>query len=110
MSAFFPVVVVSLLPAGGSIMGSLLAESLRTPPWLIGTALHAAAGVAMAVVSVDLMPRILAATPPWLLVTAFLCGAVFSALLVQEWCRKPMSRVWHAGFRPSRLPGDLCSL
>jgi ZIP family zinc transporter len=83
MSAFLLVVVVSLLPAGGNIVGSLLAESLRTPPWLIGAALHAAAGVAMAVVSVDLMPRILAATPAWLLVTAFLCGAAFSVLLAQ---------------------------
>jgi ZIP family zinc transporter len=83
MSAFLLVVVVSLLPAGGNIVGGLLAESLRTPSWLIGTALHAAAGVAIAVVSVDLMPRILEATPVWLLVTAFLCGAAFSVVLAQ---------------------------
>jgi ZIP family zinc transporter len=83
MSAFFWVVIASLLPAGGNTVGSLLAGSLRTPPWLIGVALHAATGVAIAVVSVNLMPRILEATPPWLLVMTFLCGAAFSVLLAQ---------------------------
>lgn len=88
MHDFFLVLVVSLLPAGGNIIGSLFAESLRTPPWVIGAALHTAAGVAIAVVSVDLMPRILAATPVWLMITAFFCGAAFSALLaygLKQW-------------------------
>lgn len=92
MQAFFVVLAVSLLPAGGNIIGSFLAESLRTPPWIIGAALHAAAGVAIAVVSVDLMPRILADTPAWLIVVAFLCGAAFSVLLAQglkHWFRAP---------------------
>jgi ZIP family zinc transporter len=77
------VLAISLILAGGNIIGSLLAESLRTPPWIIGAALHAAAGVAIAVVSVDLMPRILADTPAWLIVGAFLGGAAFSVLLPQ---------------------------
>jgi zinc transporter, ZIP family len=83
MSAFLTVLAIALLPSGGNIIGSLLAESLRTPRWLIGAALHAAAGIAIAVVSFDLMPRILDHLAVWLLVTAFLCGAAFSVLLAR---------------------------
>jgi ZIP family zinc transporter len=75
------VLAISLLPAGGNIAGGFLAENVRTPPWVIGAALHAAVGVAIAVVSVDLMPRIIDATPVWLIATTFFCGAAFSFLL-----------------------------
>lgn len=83
MSPFMSVLVIALLPAGGNIIGSLLAESMRTPGWLIGAALHGAAGIAIALVSVDLMPRILNNLSIWLLVVAFLFGAGFSVLLAQ---------------------------
>jgi ZIP family zinc transporter len=101
MNDFLLVLVVSLLPASGNIIGGLLAESLRTPPWVIGAALHAAVGVAIAVISVDLMPRILHATPIWLIATAFFFGAVFSVLLaysLKEWgSTKPnQSGAWMA--------------
>jgi zinc transporter, ZIP family len=72
------VLLVALLPAIGNIAGALLAESLRTPRWLIGASLHAAAGIAIAVVSIELMPRILQTTPMWVAITAFLCGALVS--------------------------------
>src|SRR5688572_18071359 len=88
MDDFLLVLAVSLLPAGGNIIGGFLAESLRTPPWVIGAALHAAVGVAIAVISVDLMPCILEATPVWLIATAFFCGAAFSFLLayaLKQW-------------------------
>lgn len=89
MSRYLVVLAIAFLPAIGNIVGSLLAESVRTPKWLIGAALHAAAGIAIAVVSVDLMPRILRETPPWLLIVAFFCGAVFSVILSRlvEWLR-----------------------
>lgn len=78
-------VIVSLLPALGIIIGSLLAESMRTPRWLIGAALHATAGVAIALVSIDLMPRILPDTPSWLIVCCFLAGASLSILIAHLW-------------------------
>ena len=101
MDNFILVLVVSLLPASGNVIGGFLAESLRTPPWAVGAALHAAVGVAIAVISVDLMPRLLDATPVWLIATAFFCGAVFSVLLaygLKEWVNtKPgQSGAWMA--------------
>ncbi len=81
MSSFLTVLAIALLPSGGNIIGSLLAESMRTPAWVIGAALHAAAGIAIAVVSFDLMPRILDHLPVWLVATAFVLGAALSVLL-----------------------------
>jgi ZIP family zinc transporter len=78
------VLAVALLPGVGNIAGGLLAESLRAPPWIIRAALHAAAGIAIAVVSVELMPRILEETPVWFMVTGFLAGAGLSVLLARS--------------------------
>ena len=47
MSEFLIVLAIALLPAGGSIIRSVIAESTRAPEWVIGSALHAAAGVAI---------------------------------------------------------------
>lgn len=100
MSRYLLVLAIALLPALGNIIGSLLAETVRTPKWLIGAALHAAAGIAIAVVSVDLMPRIIRETAPWLLIAAFFCGALFSVLLSRmvDWLRpkkgKASSGAW----------------
>ncbi len=86
MSDFVFVLTLALLPVGGNLVGTLLAESVRTPRWIVGAALHAAAGIAIAVVSIDLMPRILPSTPTWVLISAFLAGAAVAlslALLVR---------------------------
>ena len=71
----------ALLPPFGVLVGSLLAECVRTPKWVVGASLHATAGVAIALVSIDIMPRILGATAMWLTVIAFLIGACISLLL-----------------------------
>src|SRR5690606_12671199 len=54
------------------------------PRWLVGAALHAAAGIAIALVSIDLMPRILAATPIGIIILAFLAGAAISVFLARS--------------------------
>ena len=51
----------AVLPAIGILVGCLLAESVRSPKWLVGASLHATAGIAIALVSIDVMPRLLAA-------------------------------------------------
>lgn len=99
MNDFWRVLAISLLPAAGNILGALVAESLRAPPWIIGAALHGAAGVAIAVVGVDLMPRILPVIPTWMLVAAFAGGAAFSVALARgfkAWAgaRKGRSGAW----------------
>ena len=42
---------------------------------------YAAAGVVLAVVSVELMPKVLMADPPWLIVLAFAAGGAFFILI-----------------------------
>ncbi|MBL0420277.1 hypothetical protein JI739_07970 [Ramlibacter sp. AW1] len=72
-----------LLPAGGALAGALAAEWTRLPRHALGALLHAAAGVAVAVVSVELMPRILEDIAPWQLVLGFLLGAAASVAMVK---------------------------
>ncbi len=81
----FDVLAFATLPAIGIIIGSLLAESIRTPKWLIGASLHATAGIAIALVSIDLMPRMLGTTPMWLIIAAFLVGASVSIVIASCW-------------------------
>ena len=71
----------ALLPPLGVLIGSLLAESFRTPKWAVGASLHATAGVAIALVSIDLMPRLLHENEMSLIVLAFLFGASISLIL-----------------------------
>lgn len=78
---FLLVIGYALLPALGNLAGAALAETLRSPEWVVGAALHGAAGIAIALVSVDLMPRILDHVPMWVIVLCFLAGAAFSLLL-----------------------------
>jgi len=70
--------IYALLPAFGNLAGALLAESVRPPRWVIGAALHGAAGIAIALISIELMPRILKGLPMWAIATAFLAGAIVS--------------------------------
>lgn len=90
MTGILTVLAFALLPVCGNLVGSLLAESLRAPRWLIGASLHGAAGIAIALVSIDLMPRIMASTPAWIVFPAFLAGAVISVALFRgsAWARR----------------------
>nr|CAD6438829.1 peptidoglycan-binding protein [Rhizobium sp. Q54] len=73
---------IALLPALGTIIGGLIAESTKAPKWVVGVALHAAAGIAIAVVSVDLMPRIMDEGAVLAAMFGFATGAAASFLLV----------------------------
>lgn len=75
METFGILLLCALLPAGGNFIGSVLADNVQTPKWIVGAALHGAAGVAIAVVGIDLMPRILPTTPTWVLAGTFVLGA-----------------------------------
>ena len=76
----------ALLPPLGVLIGSLLAESLRTPKWVVGAALHATAGVAIALVSVDIMPRLLAQSVMWLIILGFTSGKLGPLQRLQKYC------------------------
>lgn len=90
MFDFLTVIAYACLPAGGVVIGGLLAESVRSPKWVVGASLHAAAGIAIALICIDLMPRILETTPVWLMILAFLAGGLVSIVLAWagEWSRR----------------------
>lgn len=81
MFELLTVLAFALLPVIGNVAGSLLAESVRTPKWVIGASLHAAAGIAIGVVSFQLMPRVIGTASVWLMVGGFLAGALVSLAL-----------------------------
>lgn len=75
------VLAFALLPVAGIIIGIIIAESIRTPKWLIGASLHGTAGIAIALVSLEILPRLVSMTQMWVIVLAFLAGACISVLL-----------------------------
>ena len=89
MTPDLPLVLgLALLPALGNFSGGLLAELLDPSPTVLNRALHAATGVILAVVAVEVMPRALATTSAWVLALALLAGGVaYVALevLVHRW-------------------------
>lgn len=83
MSGYWSVLALSLLPLLGNYLGAGIAELSRTPRWVVGAALHAAAGVAIALVSIDLLPRATETTGNWLFLALFCAGAMLSYLLAR---------------------------
>ncbi len=77
MDGYLAVLAFAALPALGNLAGGVLAEVLRPSPRLLGLALHAAAGIVLAVVAVELMPQALQADPPWPIVLSFGLGGAF---------------------------------
>lgn len=81
MSDYLQVLALAMLPALGNFGGGLLAEWLRTSRVVLNWALHAAAGIVVAVVAVELMPEALRGAPPWLVVLAFVLGGALSIVI-----------------------------
>ena len=59
MSTLSQVLFLSLLPGLGNFMGGLAAEYWKSSPRLLNWALHAASGIVIAIVSVELIPSAL---------------------------------------------------
>ncbi len=78
MQGFVTVLMLTLLPALGNFGGGLLAEFLPVSQRALNLALHAAAGIILAVVGVELMPQALQVEPAWIIVLFFVVGGVFS--------------------------------
>ena len=79
---------LALLPAAGNFSGGVLAEWLRPTKKMLNRALHAAAGIILAVVAVEVMPQALGAAPAWVLALAFVAGGVTYLLVeagVERW-------------------------
>ena len=79
---------LALLPAAGNFGGGVLAELLPQSQKTLNRALHAAAGIILAVIAVEVMPEAMQATSAWLLAAAFIAGGVTYVLLeavIERW-------------------------
>lgn len=65
------------LPALGNFAGGLVAEVLDVSDRVLSVALHAALGILLAVIGLELMPQALAVDRPWIPVLAFMVGGAF---------------------------------
>ena len=74
MSEILTVLALALLPPAGNFVGGMLAEVLPTSEAWLNRALHAAVGVVMAVVAVEIFPEALDILPGWALAGTFLVG------------------------------------
>ena len=82
------VIGLALLPAVGNVSGGLLAEWLRPSRHALNLALHAATGIILAVIAVEVMPAALQGAPAWLLALAFLVGGgayVLVEAVIERW-------------------------
>jgi len=70
-----------LMPAAGNLLGGMIAVVSDVSQRTLGLALHSAAGVALAVISVELLPRVLQADRPWMVIAAFVAGGGFFILI-----------------------------
>lgn len=69
------------LPALGNFAGGLLAELVTISNRVLSLALHAAVGVVIGVVAVELIPTALETEVPWVVILAFFCGGLIFIVL-----------------------------
>ncbi|MCB1111158.1 MAG: peptidoglycan-binding protein [Chlamydiales bacterium] len=86
MSETTLIILFALLPAAGNFMGALIAESITVTKKTVNRALHAAAGIMLAIVSIEVMPTALQQIPPWLTAFMFMVGGCLY-LLVNTWIK-----------------------
>lgn len=77
MSEYLIVLSFAALPAISNCIGGTLAEVVPLSKRTLGLALHAAVGVLLAIVAVELMPRVTEAKPSWIAILAFFVGGGF---------------------------------
>lgn len=77
MSAYLIVLLLAAMPALGNFAGGVLAEVVPVSRRALNLVLHAAGGVVIAVVAVEIMSRAVEADPAWVIVLAFVLGGSF---------------------------------
>lgn len=76
MSNLWLVAGLALLPGLGNLAGGMVAEFVRTTPRLLNLALHAASGIVIGVVAIELMPEALNNLAGWWIAASFAAGGV----------------------------------
>ena len=77
MEAYLLALAYAAMPALGNFAGGVLAELLPVSRRMLSLALHGAAGIVLAVVGLELLPRAFAAGSPIVPVVAFVVGGGF---------------------------------
>lgn len=86
------IILLALLPAAGNFAGGLLAEAVKTTRANLSLALHAAAGIVLGVIAMELAPRVFEGLPAWLAGIAFFAGGG-AYLLLDAVVEKLTSRI-----------------
>lgn len=81
MNSYWLVLGLALLPAAGNFGGGMLAEFLPVRQGFVSKALHAAAGIIIAIVSTELMPEALAGLSAWWVAASFGAGGIAYVLI-----------------------------
>ncbi|MBO6940588.1 MAG: peptidoglycan-binding protein [Deltaproteobacteria bacterium] len=76
MSTIWTVLLLSLLPGVGNFLGGMVAEAREPSPRLLNWSLHAASGIVVAIVAVELMPNALDDLAGWWVALAFSLGGL----------------------------------
>jgi ZIP family zinc transporter len=76
VNPFVAALLLAILPAGANFLGGLAAEAVPVSQRTLSWALHAAAGVVLGVVAVELLPEALHQEPEWLIILAFVAGGL----------------------------------
>jgi ZIP family zinc transporter len=76
MSNLWTVLLLSLLPGAGNFLGAMAAEVQKPSPRFLNWALHAASGIVIAIVAVELMPSALGKLAGWWVALAFALGGM----------------------------------
>lgn len=81
MSPFWTVVIYAAVPAAAVSGGGLLAEVLCLSKRALSLALHAVAGIVLALVAMELLPESIHSLPPWLSILSFIGGGLAFMLI-----------------------------
>ncbi|WP_339676528.1 hypothetical protein, partial [uncultured Gimesia sp.] len=90
MSEFLKVLGLALLSALGNFGGGVIAEWLHPSQKTLNRALHAATGIILAVIAVEVIPKVLDKASTWLLALSFVAGGAAYLLLeagIDRWQR-----------------------
>ena len=83
MDSIWMVLLLSLLPGAGNFIGGMLAEFGKTSQQRLNWALHAASGIVIAIVAIELIPEALNSLAGWWIALAFAAGGCTYVLV--EW-------------------------
>lgn len=81
MDSYWMVLGLALLPAVGNFAGGMMAELFETNASRLSIALHGAAGIVIAIISVELIPEALEKISAWWVGAAFGLGGITYVLI-----------------------------